>query len=266
MNNTLDLRRLRLYARKELRENWKVLLLGIMALVAANVYVIFRDWQILELHKGDHYVDVYSFLILTISVSMWIVSAYMWRGFTTKNKTLTSLTLPISTLERLLFATIIMVPVVTLLCYVIWSCSWGIATPIFKQNFPNAKFIDNQHYWHHQYFVVISLLGAGAFMLGRITLGRLAALKTLGLIAVLLWLVFGMFQMQLLHLIIPNIKDLHIHGIVPWVPPSIEIKTSEIVRYQLSSTQEWFYHLWWVYCMPVLLWVVAYLKLKEKQV
>jgi hypothetical protein len=265
MNNTLDLRRLRLYARKELRENWKVLLLGIMALVAANVYVVWTDWQFL--HNPPFNIPVfypYPNLFLTLSVSMWIVSAYMWRGFISKNKTLSALLLPVSTLERLLFATLIMLPLVILLCYVIWAVSWQIAIPIFKEAFPKTKIHYPKEYLQNSYFMVLTVVGAGILMVGSITLGRMAVLKTIGLVVIMLWAVFWLLQTQLLHLIIPNIKD---HGgVVPWIPPTIEIKTSEIVRYQLSSTQEWFYHLWWVFCLPVLLWVVAYLKLKEKQV
>lgn len=266
MNNTFHLRRFGLYARKEIRENWIALVLALIALIAMIGYAVFQTWESLLVNGYDHRpIHTHTSLVISNGLATWVMGAYMLRSMTTKNRAIANLTLPVSNFERFLWAWLITVPLMMLMSYIVWKCGWTMAFSLMKNRFPSLKTsFSSDSLEGFQY--IFTLAGGAAFMLGATTLGKLNTLKTLALWIGFLWVLLGALTPGLLRQMIREITEIQMIAPVPWIPPTVRFIVNKIGYYDLHSAYEWVYFGWWVYCLPVVLWIATYLKIKEKEV
>lgn len=269
MNNTFDLRRFGFYARKEFRENWKAyalfpLVISVIQLGA--IYQLCRPLQDPVYYKqltSGYMLLPYPSLILSSGITLWLAGSFSFRYLATPQKSLPALTLPVSAFERFSFAWIITIPICLLLVYSLWHFSWGIATPIIKVLYPKAYVEYHKYRALGIYQSVFVFAYSAAFMLGAVVLGRLSFVKTIG-IAVSIFFLLYIFQKIVLYGILSDVTEV----IFPALPGinylSIRTVSKELI--QPISTFETPYEIWWYYCLPVALWGITYLKIKEKEI
>lgn len=269
MNNTFNIRRFGLYARKEFRENWKAYALGLVGLTAILGYNIFQEWGFVHTRYNignSYHVDIYPYLATIMGLAVWIAGSYSLKSFSTKKETLSALTVPVSSLERFLYAWIMTVPISMLVCYIIWKMAWFIAFPYSLSHIPKVKIVFKSDIWSdNPYFSVFILGGSAAFMWGALALGRLNFLKTLGILIVV-GLLFEWGQNRLLKAIFPADFSINSYSSIPWLPQTAQIKYQGVYSSTFHSTFENIYGFWWILCVPLLLYVITYLKIKEKEV
>ena len=272
MNNIFDFRRFGWYARKEFSENWKALALGIVASMALTAFTIYGRWQ--EIHNTENVVvsiETSESLLVMLALGIMFASSYVWRAFSNKKDTFSALTLPVSVLERFLFAWLVAVPLVALVSFVVSQTMWSLATPYFLRDFPKLIVEPVLQYSDHSsppdnYGFVFYLCAPAVFMWGALTLGRLNFLKTLG-ISILAGILFLWLQDKHLAAIFPNVFDVSSGFPFPIGRPFINIQTTkEVFANNLVSTFEGVYGIWWIFIVPLVLYASIYLKLKEKEI
>jgi hypothetical protein len=270
MNNTFDLRRFGLYARKEFRENWKaytLFLIGIVVIQFALIYQLCNPMRDQFYYKQlNHYtLNPYQTFFTSASLTLSLVGSYVFSFFPTSSKAQSTLTLPVSALERFSFAWIITLPVSLIIVAVLWGLSWVLATPIIASSFPKA-IVD---YKGKSYFFLASMVAvwlftySAAFMLGAVVFKKYNFLKTLAT-GVLALLTLYLLHQWVITIILPNVSE-----VTPLSFLGIRLLNVRIVSnpyLQLSSTFELPHTIWWAGCLPIILWVIAYLKIKEKEV
>lgn len=270
MNNTFDLRRFGLYARKEFRENWKVyalFLIGIVVIQFALIYQLCNPMRDQFYYKQlNHYtLNPYQTFFTSASLTLWLVGSYVFSFFPTSSKAQSTLTLPVSALERFSFAWIITLPVSLIIVAVLWGLSWVLATPIIASSFPKA-IVD---YKGKSYFFLASMVAVwlftyfAAFMLGAVVFKKYNFLKTLAT-GMLVLLVFYLVQQGVLTTILPNASEVTPFSFFGY--PLLNVRTVSNLHLQLGSTFELPHTIWWAGCLPIILWVTTYLKIKEKEV
>lgn len=269
MKDIFELRRFGLYARKEFRENCIAYALGLVGMMSIVTYYVYYEWTFV--HSGSYYtnykLDTSISLLLMMALAVWVNASYSFRSFTNKRQTLAALTLPISLTERFLYAWVITLPLSVGIGYTVWKIVWAIALPQFMNDVPNLQTIGTPYWTTNPYTVVMFLGGAGVFMLGAVTLGRLNFLKTLAILIGIGYLVFSWGQEKLLSVIFPTVYKVKPFAPVPWLPPRITIQsTKDNFFNDIHSSFEDVYQLWWLLCVPVLLYAITLLKIKEKQV
>ena len=272
MNNIFNLRRFGLYAQKEFHENWKALALGIVALIVGSLLEFFNNWNFVQNYPFKHQfivpISPYGHLMSSMVFSIIIVSSYVFKDFAVKNRTLAYITLPASTFEKFLFAWLIAVPFTVFCCYSIWKTSWAIFTPIIGQAFPKHVEIRYDNDYWDGYESVIILTASGAFAVGALMLKRLSLLKTIGILMVAGWLVYGVLSKWLGKIWFDN-ANVALRVPVPWFKPQLQVIYSSNFTphyFDLPTTYEPIYKFWWIAFLPLILWAIAYLKIKEKEV
>lgn len=269
MNNTFNLRRFGCYARKEFRENWKAYALFPLVISVIQLGAIYQ--LCMPLQDPVYYKQLtagymllpYPSLLLSAGITLWLVGSFSFRYLATPQKSLSALTLPVSVFERFFFAWIITVPVSLLLVYSLWHFSWGIATPIIKLLYPKAFVEYNKYYSVSIYNSIFVFVYSAAFMLGAVVLGRLSFVKTIGIAAGIFFMLY-IFQKIVLYGILSDVTEV----IFPALPgiTYLSIRTISKELIQPISTFETPYKIWWYYCLPVALWGITYLKIKEKEI
>lgn len=268
MNNTFDIRRFGWYARKEFRENWKAYALFPIIILAIQMVVIYQTCDPLRnrfyyMQAKSYKLSPYWSLAVSAMISLWMVGSFSFRSFATRQKTFSTLMLPVSVLERFCFAWIISVPISLVLVYLLWHLSWGIATPIIKEIYPKAFVQYGKYYGISVHIFVPLFVFSAAFMLGALGLGKLSFLKTMG-IGVSIFTLLYFVQKMVFHAILPNVAEVSPSPMPGF--PILSTYTVSKLSFQPRSTFEQLYVMWWIYCLPVALWVLTYLKIKEKQV
>lgn len=271
MNNTFDLRRFGLYARKEFRENWKVYALGLVGVLAILLYFIYDEWEHAHnasLRKMGYFLNIFRSLSMMMGPMTWIAGSYILKIFSNRQQTFAALTLPVSAFEQFLYAWVVAVPLSSLVCYVLWKIVWVIALPYFLADFPDLIIEKDSIYWtYNPAFSVFFVGGASVFMWGAVSLGRLNFLKTLGILIAIGLVVFEWGQDRFLEIIFPNAFSIQTPAAAPWVPQMVTIQSSEgIFSNDIHSTFENIYGFWWVLCVPLLLYAITFLKIKEKEI
>ena len=272
MNDIFDFRRFGWYARKEFSENWKALALGMVASVVVTSFSIYGRWQSVKSgEQWDFKVDTTESLGVLLILGIMFASSYVWRAFSDSKDAFSALTLPVSVLERFVFAWLIAVPFVALISFVISQTLWSIAKPFFLQEFPNFKVemvLENANLLSNLdwYFFVFCLTAPSLFMWGALTMGRLNFLKTLGIVfftgLISIWL-----QDKHLATIFPNSADISSALPVPIRRPFINIQTNQgVYANNLVSTFEGIYSIWWLLILPLVMYTSIFLKLKEKEI
>lgn len=269
MNNTFNFRRFGWYARKEFRENWKAYALFPLVILGIQLGAIYqlcgplRDYVYYKQLTAGYLLRPYPSLLLSAGITLWLVGSFSFRYLATPQKSLSALTLPVSAFERFSFAWIITVPISLLVVYLLWHFSWGIATPIIKSLYPKA-FVEYHKYYNvgidNSIFVFVY---SAAFMLGAVVLGRLSFVKTIGIAAGIFFMLY-IFQKIALNALIADVTEV----IFPPFPglTFLSIRTASKELIQPISTLEAPYKIWWYYCLPVALWGITYLKIKEKEI
>ena len=198
----------------------------------------------------------------------WIASSYLLKSFSNQQKTFATLTLPVSTFEQFLYAWIVAVPVAAFICYILWKIAWSVFLPYFLNDVPDLLIGNDSKYWaENPYFSVFILGGSAIFMWGAVTLGRLNFLKTLGILLAVGLVIFEWGQNRLLDALFPNAYNIQTPAPAPWIPQMVTIESSKgIFSNDIHSTFEGVYQFWWVLCVPLLLYTIAFLKIKEKEV
>ena len=269
MNNTFDSRRFGWYARKEIRENWKAYALGLVAVLAVLWYFIYQEWGYLHspfFDKGDYKVNIFRSLAIMIGLMTCVAGSYTLKAFSEQKRAFTTLTLPVSSFEQLLYAWIMTVPFSIGACYVLWKIAWSMALPYFLKDTPGLAFEkDSVFLVTNPYFSVFYFGGSAAFMWGAVSLGRLNFLKTLGIL-IGVGLVFEWGQNRLLKAIFPADFSIQAYSSIPWLPQMAQIQYKGVFSRQFHSTFENIYGFWWILCVPLLLYVITFLKIKEKEV
>ncbi len=269
MNNTFNLRRFGCYARKEFRENWKAYALFpivILVIQLGAIYQICRPLQdpvYYKQLKAGYMLLPYPSLILSSGITLWLASSFNFRYFATSQQSLPMLTLPVSAFERFSFAWIMAIPISLLLVYLLWHFSWGIATPIIKVLYPKVYVEYHKYHTIGDYQTVFVFVYSAAFMLGTVVLGRLSFVKTIG-IAVGVFFMLYIFQKIALNTLISDVTEI-VSPPFPG-PTFLSIRTTSKELIQPISTLEAPYKIWWYYCLPVALWAITYLKIKEKEI
>lgn len=267
MNDTFDLRRFGWYAQRELRENWKAYALGLVGMMALMAFFIYSESSKVPEKYRDIPIDIYPSLVITMGMMVWVSSGFSLRGFSTVDERFGTLLLPVSNLERLLYAWLVSLPVPMLVCAFVWKISWLLIIEQWKQDIPTLKINTDFAYWADaSYFSIFILTGSAVFMLGAMTLGKLNFLKTMGVlllagVAVLQW-----GQGYLLRAMFPA-EGLRYPTPAPWVPPTITVRSPEGISVErIHSVYENLYQFWWVLCLPICLYVIVFLKMKEREV
>lgn len=112
--------------------------------------------------------------------------------------------------------------------------------------------------------LAIGVLGiSGAFMLGSVIFRKYSFFKTLALSVGTVLLLYT-FQQKALTVILPNADRVETSPYPGVIYASV--RTISKLHIQFGSTFELPYLVWWVGCLPVILWVATYLKIKEKEV
>ncbi|MCP1383818.1 hypothetical protein [Runella salmonicolor] len=271
MNNTFDIRRFGWYARKEFRENWKAYALGLVAVLAVLGYFIYQEWGYLHspfFDKGDYKVNIFRSLAIMIGLMTWFAGSYTLKAFAEQKRALATLTLPVSSFEQLLYAWTMTVPFSIGVCYVLWKTVWSMALPYFLKDTPGLVFEkDSVFLVTNPYFSVFYLGGSAAFMWGAVSLGRLNFLKTLGILIGIILLIFEWGQGRFFKAIFPNAYGFRTFGPVPWVRPILTIESTKgVFTNDIHSSFEGIHQFWWIGCVPLLLYVIVFLKIKEKEV
>lgn len=270
MNNSFNFRRFRWYSRKELRENWKAYTLFPLIILVIQLGAIYqlcgplRDYVYYKQLTAGYMLRPYPSLLVSAGITLWLVGSFSFRYLATPQKSLFALTLPVSAFERFCFAWIITVPVSLLLVYLFWHFSWGIATPIIKAIYPKAYVEYNKYYGVGIYNSVFIFVYTAAFMLGAVVFGRFSLLKTLSFVlgmSVVLYFV----KLNLLQFLIPDTTKM-VFSPAPYWGTFLNIETASGLNLWPRSTMQLPYFVWWVYCLPMVLWVITFLKLKEKEI
>ena len=270
MNNTFDLRRFGLYARKEFRENWKVYTLGLVGVLSILLYFVYDEWE--HAHhssviKMGYFLNIFRSLSMMMGPMTWIAGSYILKTFSNRQQTFAALTLPVSAFEQFLYAWFVAVPLSTLVCFALWKMAWVIAIPYFLADFPDLSFDGDFLFWttNNPTFPVLFVGGASVFMWGAVSLGRLNFLKTLGIL-IAIGLVFEWGQNRILKAIFPVDFSINSYSSIPWLPQTAQIKYQGIYTDTFHSTFENIYGFWWVLCVPLLLYAITFLKIKEKEI
>jgi hypothetical protein len=269
MNDTFDLRRFGWYARKEFRENWKAYALFPLVILVIQLGAIYqlcgplRDYVYYEQLTSGYMLLPYPSLILSAGIALWLAGSFSFRYLATPQQSLPALTLPVSAFERFCFAWVIAIPISLLLVYSLWYFSWSIATPIIKVLYPKAYVEYHKYHSLGIYQSVFVFVYSAAFMLGAVVLGRLSFVKTIG-IAVGIFTLLYIFQKIVLHAVLHDANEVVFS---PYPGPTfLSFRTASKELIQPISTFETPYEIWWYYCLPVALWGITYLKLKEKEI
>jgi hypothetical protein len=270
MNNTFDLRRFGFYARKEFSENWKAYALGLVGMLAILMYFVYDEWEFVHnasSQKVGYLLNIFRSLAIMMGPITWVAGSYILKIFSNRKQTFTTLTLPVSAFEQFLYAWLVAVPLSILVCYVLWKIAWAIALPYFLADFPDLIIEEDSIYWiSNPYFSVFFVGGASVFMWGAVSLGRLNFLKTLGILIVA-GLIFEWGQDRFLEIIFPNAFSIQSPTTIPWMPQKITIESSKgIFSNDIHSSFENIYGFWWVLCVPLLLYTITFLKIKEKEI
>jgi hypothetical protein len=272
MNDIFSLQRLGWYARKEFYENWKLYALAILAMLAwfgVMYYLIYQQLTngnvATNLNAASLYKEARMIALMgTLVVGGVLVASHSLHHFATKSKTLATLILPVSALERMVYATLLAIPVFGLVVLSFWQGVDWIVRPIFEQRFPElSKPIVEYAYKSNssnQMSLSILLISV-SFMLGAVTLGRLNMLKTGAAAFLILWFVYFVLRKFVLDFLFGT-PDVRFGGTpvfgFSWI--SIDGKS-----YNLESAYQFIMDFWWGWALPVLLWVVTYFKIKEKE-
>jgi hypothetical protein len=270
MNNTFDLRRFGLYARKEFRENWKaytLFLIGIVVIQFALIYQLCDPMRDKFYYKQlNHYtLNPYQTFFTSAILTLWLVGSYVFSFFSTSSKAQSTLTLPVSALERFSFAWIITLPVSLIIVAVLWELSWVLATPIIASSFPKAivDYKDKSHFFSASMVSIWLFVYSAAFMLGAVVFKKYNFLKTLAT-GVLALLTLYLLHQWVITIILPNVSEVTPLSFLGF--RLLNVRTVSNPYLQLSSTFELPHTIWWAGCLPIILWVTTYLKIKEKEV
>jgi hypothetical protein len=270
MKDTFDLRRFGWYTRKEFSENWKAYALGLVGIIAIIGYNIYQEWNYVHsnLYDKKYPVEMYTFLVITMGPTIWIASSYSLKSFSNRQQTFATLTLPVSSFEQFLYAWLIAMPFSVFTCYVLWKIAWSVSLPYFLNDIPDLRIGNDSGYWTTNPYLSVFLLGGSAiFMWGAVTLKRLNFLKTLGILIVVGLVIFEWGQGKLLKILLTNAYNIRTPAPAPWVPQMVTIESSKgIFSNDIHSTFEGVYQFWWILCVPLLLYTVTFLKIKEKEV
>jgi hypothetical protein len=270
MNNTFDLRRFGLYARKEFRENWKVYALGLVGAFAILMFFLYSQWEFVHrpyFDKAHYNLDVFHSLTMMLGPMTWVAGSYILKTFSNRKQTFTALTLPVSAFEQFFYAWVVAVPLSIFVCYVLWKIVWAIVMPYFLADLPDLKITEDSIYWtYNPYFSVFFVGGSSVFMWGAMSLGRLNFLKILGILIVV-GFVFEWGQNRILKAILPADFSILSYSSIPWLPQMAQIRYSQgVYSTKFHSTFENIYGFWWILCVPLLLYTITFLKIKEKEV
>ncbi len=270
MKDTFNLRRFGLYVRKEFSENWKAYALSLVGVSAILGYNIYQEWNYVHsnLYNKKYPLEIYSYLLITMGPMTWIASSYLLKSFSNRQQTFATLTLPVSSFELFLYTWVIAVPFATVSCYTLWKIAWSIFLPYFLNDIPDLLIGNDSNYWTGNPYISVFLLGGSAvFMWGAVTLGRLNFLKTLAILIAVGLLLFEWGANHLLEAIFPNAYHIRPPAPAPWIPQKITIESSKgVFSNDIHSTFEGVYQFWWVFCVPLLLYTITFLKIKEKEV
>ena len=277
MNDIFDFRRFGWYARKELSENWRVMALSVVAVITIIGYQVYQEWRFVHSinYKNDYIVKTAWSFAVPVIIGIMMASSFVWKAFSNKKDTFSALTLPISVLERFVFAWLVAVPFTVGACFLLWKILWSIAAPLFLQDFPQliiapafGSLANGGASWDESvpYASVLFFCGSALFMLGAVTLGKLNFFKTLGICTVLGIALFWL-QMEHLEVIFPKAFKIHMNGPFPFIPPKIHVQSSKgVYSNTLISTFEGIYRVWWVFVVPLVLYACVFFKLKEKEI
>jgi hypothetical protein len=269
MSDVFTIRRFGWYAQREFRENWKAYALGLVGMMAVLSYFLYIGKSEIPFKELDVEVsiDIFPSLVITMALLVWISSGFSLKGFSQTNERLRTLLLPVSNLERVLYAWLMSVPIPMLVCLVVWKVSWLLAIEQWQQEVPHLKINTDFSYGADaSYFSIFILTGSAVFMLGAMTLGKLNFLKTIGILLLSGLVILNWGQGHLLRALFPA-EGLRYPTPAPWVAPTITVRSEAgITVEQIHSLYENIYQGWWVLCLPICLYVIVFLKMKEREV
>jgi hypothetical protein len=278
MNDTFDIQRFGLYARQQFRENGKMYLYGLLALIAAhgwafdheyysmlNNYSAYLEKSVLASENYNLYNSHDSFFGIA-AVLVLIMAAESLKYFAVKPRAIHHLTLPVSTAERFGYALLLALPITIAVSSLVWYVGDAFTFSMLSKQIPGLH--RTQLTFGGQPHIILSVLflsGCGAFLLGAVTLSKFNFFKTLGVLLVLDLAIY--FVQRVYFNAIFEGFDISFAPI-PWLAPFVSI-TPEIDPHEnirLHSVNAWVSTWWWAYTLPVLLLATTYFKMKEKQV
>jgi len=274
MNDIFNFRRFGLYARKELSEHWKAYALGVVAVLAVVGYHIYNEWIFVHsiYYRDSYVVGTHTSYVILMPIGAWLAGCYLLIAYSKPSSTFAALTLPVSAFERFLYAWLVACPICIATCFLVWKAGWSLAIPYFLRDLPSLileekKSLTSAVSEPGLYFLMVSVVGGNAlFMLGAMALGRLNFLKTLGIIIVV-GIVFVWADKQHLQYIFSDVYNIRPNTPVLWVSPNITIESpKKLYSNNLDSIFANLYKIWWLACLPLLLYVITFLKMKEKEI
>jgi hypothetical protein len=269
-SDVFSFRRLYWFARKEILENWKVNLLSLVAILAVNVgyYAIaYQGFTFLDkksLSTND--IGTNNALSLTVIIGVLFVADRSFHYFSTKPKTIAALTTPVSVIERMAWFIIYTFPIFISAAFVIWKCVSWLSIPIFKAAFPTlgtavVQSATSGNSDHTGAFLITTMVLLLA--LGGIALGRVSFLKTL---AITIAAYFGLTALNSLFIryLLANKPTIIFNSNTIFTPTPVFVWQGSITKSLESSYEN--VGQYWLYCLPVLLLVTIYFKIKDKEV
>jgi hypothetical protein len=271
MNNTFNFNRFSLLLKRQWIENKKLFLMASVILLGLGsvFYLLLSNWRIGNIDSG---VQAVTFMT-GIFIGGTLFTNYIFKDFADKNSTTSFLLTPASHLEKLLsgsFYCLIIFPIVFIALYFMMDYFFVTMANTIHQNLSTTENLKdtqwsenvpylNQYTIEH-YLALSPQIGAWfitqAFMvLGTITFSRWAYIKT-GFVGFVIMLMIGIITNYVFEGMIAGLEE--------------QAQTNNYHLYpQIMPTQEWLRDITIFilkYIFTPLLLLIAYFKLKEKQV
>ncbi len=258
--NTISIKRIALLMQKNIYENFTNFLRGIAIYFGIVIVMI-----ISTIYKGFNAINGLPQMYFTgLIILGMIVAGTAFSNFRSKEKSMSYLALPATTLEKLLaefiVSTVIFFVAYTAIFYVfnfliiIFGDLVGIQFEINFVNIFTGKFFEN----YRNFIIIQSVLFAGAATFTKRPLLRTGfTLFMVGVVYFLYALILTYFVEKYIE---SNFAFLHVEGMQTFDPYNNRVQLPYSTA--IIKTAEYLFS----YALAPIFWVVAYLKFKEKQV
>ncbi len=251
---SFSIKRILLLMQKTAYENAKLVLIGLATVFGFfSVFLFFNG-----LNDGDAWGKMHTFYVVGFIVSGFFISGMAFTNLRTKEKTMSYLTLPASSLEKfiseLLLTTVGFAVIYTVIFYIYNFAVYLIGTPFNLE----VNFIDLSDHWVIEGFMYYVILQS-IFLAGAATFRK----------APLFFTIFTVFIAGIVIMIFVMIISL---GFKEY------LESSDIVNFQFDGSDYdieadienhflvRFPKFMFYYLTAPIFWLVTYLKLKEKEV
>ncbi len=247
IDNYFNIRRFTILLRNDLlvNKNKLMLMLGALLFIISAFFVLVSSGPKVHDDSLHQVIFIFSYLILG-----WYMTANLFREFADKPRAIYYLTSPTSQLEKYLSKFILTTVVFTLFYVSFYSLmSYVLDITLFNQNVNG---------WNHDYifaFISVYLIGHSVFIVGAISFNKYALIKTL----------FSLFIIFTIGFIVVFILGSggYLNAKPAFENYSILVQKGTFVESVIFG--EHFVKAI-IFGVPILLWFIGFMKLKEKEI